>query len=932
MTPVLEAARAFGVSELRAAQSEYPGDEGLDAVRFLEEQIGEFTEKRRQKLNAEAKKALFTDWKELFETVEKNPLTDAQRSACVVNEDNTLVVAGAGTGETSTIMGKTVYLLKSGLAKLEEILLLAFNRKAAEEMRYRLRDRIGPDAALHITATTFHAFGLKVLKMASFGETPALTPLLNKPGAMQDFCSKTLIKAVMSSPDLMREMLNLQLDLRVPQFSEHDFETSDDYKEFLDSYPFITLKGEKVKSYGELLIANHLYFWRVNCEYEARFPIAFGRYTAAFRVIETEEIRGADGKTEKILKNSAWIEYFGTDVNGRAASWIPEEHYRNEIREKRALHARYGTRLIELTYGDLQKKELEQKLEKALKDYGFTLRPFTAEVFFSHIEIRTNGKNVPVWNGMMGLYSRFLGLFKASQLTLDELRAKLENSPRKMDRTRARLFLKFFQIIYDAYEEHLEANHEIDYSDMIRMCTRILERGRNLPYRYVLVDEFQDISPGRARFLHAILNAHPGARLFAVGDDWQEIYHFAGSDLRQFTRFRERFSPGTYEFLDRTYRFNNRLQELSSLFVTQNPEQLKKSIQTHKKSGEPAVTMRDIFSYPIAAEAALGEPRQQLVNRQYQGALGACLAKLNDRESKLGTRKATVLVLSRYRPENDVSHLPGTDFKRLAKQNPSLDIRYETVHRSKGLEADYVIILGLDNREFPNTRENDELFSLVLPESDPYLYAEERRLFYVAMTRARNSVMILYNGNSPSVFVDELSNHYDTDRYVQRDENAPRWHCFRCATGWLTKVINQSGTNRRWTSFYKCGNDPACDAKAWACRGCGSPMARYPTGEVCMNEECKTARVICPQCGSGYLVERKNRFNGNVFYGCTNYGKEDGGCSYTVNLGLYEKMKAELLRRAEKEMAEAKRLRKLEEEKKREERLAAERGDDEVPF
>ena len=134
-------------------------------------------------------------------------------------------------------------------------------------------------------------------------------------------------------------------------------------------------------------------------------------------------------------------------------------------------------------------------------------------------------------------------------------------------------FLAVFGPIYERYQESLDGSEEIDFHDMINRATELVESGRfRSPFKYILVDEFQDISPSRAALLKALLDNCPGAQLFAVGDDWQAIYRFAGSDIAVMQEFGERF--GDYERIDLETTFrcwaDSSIFDRSSVFVQES--------------------------------------------------------------------------------------------------------------------------------------------------------------------------------------------------------------------------------------------------------------------------------------------------------------------------------------------------------------------------
>lgn len=286
---------------------------------------------------------------------------------------------------------------------------------------------------------------------------------------------------------------------------------------------------------------------------------------------------------------------------------------------------------------------------------------------------------------------------------------------------------------------------------MIGKAIEYVESGRYCsPYQHILVDEFQDISQERARLLKALLAQRDDTVLFAVGDDWQSIYRFTGSDINITRQFESIFGATATTALDTTFRFNNKIGEVASGFVLKNPEQINKTINSASIVAHPAVSL---------VQASVSER-----------GLHQVLHHLNQDVPVYSEQKTSVAVLARF------NFLLGDDSPVILKrqmefQYPYLDIEFMSVHASKGKEADYVIALGMNNGKygFPSLKETDPILEFLLPEKETFSYAEERRLFYVALTRARHRVYLVYHPAEPSPFISELINQkypVCTDEFV----------------------------------------------------------------------------------------------------------------------------------------------------------------------
>jgi len=515
------------------------------------------SEDKVKKANARFVRQEEIRFKSFFDTIEKNPLTKAQRRACLINEDRNLVLAGAGTGKTSTMIGRAGYLLASEQTRPEQILMLAFAKKAAEEMQER-QDKCLRPMLQQATPTikTFHALGLEIIGTVE-GKWPTISVFAEDNAALVRFVEE-LIGRLMQDATYNRQ--------------------------------------------ADLFCSSPLY------------PKSMAEFTQ--------------------------------------------------------------------------------------------------------------------------LLAEFLMLFKQSYLTLAELTAQLAKPKNEMQRFS--LLTALFKPVLAAYQQHLSERNEIDFADMIGKAIEYIESGRyRSPYQHILVDEFQDISQPRARLIKALLDQRDDAVLFAVGDDWQAIYRFSGSDLSVTQRFSAMFGASSVTALDTTFRFNNQIGDVASAFVLQNPAQLEKAINSVDVVSQPAVSLIKAKEAKRGLHQALNAIHQQAMNQPEKKTSVAVLARFN---FLLGDGSPKELKL------------------QMETQYPLLDLQFMSVHASKGKEADYVIVLGMNNGKygFPSQKESDPILELLLPEKESFPDAEERRLFYVALTRAKHRVYLAYNPVAVSPFIAEL--------------------------------------------------------------------------------------------------------------------------------------------------------------------------------
>lgn len=757
------------------------------------------------------------DFKAFFDGVEAQPLTIKQRRAIVVEEKRNLVVAGAGTGKTSTLIGKAGYIMRKGFAKPSEILLVSFARKARDEMAERARKRLGSE----IQIETFHSLGLKIVAEAE-KRKPSVSELSTDPLRLQNSIMDS-IKRRLNKPEFLKKITEYFAFYSTPYRSQFDFKTKGEYIDFLRNNQVRSLNGELVKSLEECEIANFLYINGVDYLYEQNYAV---------RTV-TKERR--QYKPDFYLPSyGVYIEHFGVDRNNRTAPFVPREEYLEEMEWKRRIHRENGTKLIETYSWERMEGVLLKNLERKLASAGVKLVPIPREQMFDKLN------RLGLVHPFTGLLGTFLNLYKSQQKSISQLREFVKDLP-NLDRYEA--FLDVFQEIYDDYEKSL--GEEIDFNDMINKAAQYASDGSyRSDFKYVLVDEFQDISHNRSSLLRAMLLSNPSARLFSVGDDWQSIYRFNGSDVSIMTDFDRNFSPSEMLELDMTFRFDDKLCDFSSKFILKNPNQIKKKLVSFKKSRRPAVSI--------------------LWSENVEDTVAEAFRHIGSSE----TDRAKVLIIGRY------NYQQPSNLALLQKEFSKLDIEYVTAHSSKGKEADYAVLIGLTSEDyaFPSQIEDDPVLGIVLAKKEPLPNAEERRLFYVAVTRARKHVYLVASKTAPSAFISEVVNgEYEVK--IEGEEGERSIVCPSCNTG---LIIPRQGMNG---NFYSCSNYPYCEYKPRICPKCGKGFLRKSEMAagliVCSNTLCSFKGRKCPRCEYGYLILRRGRYS--QFYGCSNYPT----CKYT---------------------------------------------------
>ena len=288
---------------------------------------------------------------------------DKQQLVAISKEAHThLVLAGAGTGKTTTIVGLVKYLLGINKYSSDEILVLSFTNASASEMK----ERIDKETGVSIEASTFHKLGMNIIS-----DVNGIKPKISQLNQRQFI--KHQLESLMQDKDYLR-VLNAYLMRR--QFmirSEFDFKTLQEYQEHLKKNPPVTLKHEVVKSYGEMEIANSLYLNGVEYIYEQPYKIdtrtkEFGQYKPDFY----------------LPKYDIYIEYFGIDKNGNPPAYFQND-YVASMKWKRELHKVNNTTMIESYAYENFEGVLTSALEKKLQEKGVIFTPVSQEEIWKRI-------------------------------------------------------------------------------------------------------------------------------------------------------------------------------------------------------------------------------------------------------------------------------------------------------------------------------------------------------------------------------------------------------------------------------------------------------------------------------------------------------------------------------------------------------------------
>lgn len=679
------------------------------------------------------------EYKYFFDHCLDYPLDDQQRRSILSEEDNCLVISSAGSGKTSSIVGRVKYLIDVQKVSPQKILLISYTNKAAQE----LTDRVGIPG---LRGFTFHKLALDLIAKTT-GEKPSI-------------CDKTDALVVNIFHQLMKNK-EFQNSI-VEYFIDYQEQESDREKPLFDRKEELSKqRSEKLRAILPDMDGNAIYV-RSKQEQKICFILtSLGinfRYEAPYEFGVSDEMHSQYRPDFSIYyekngeKHRVYLEHFGIDEHGLVPAWFAKEKglsyeeanqkYGDGITWKKALHKKYGTTLITTSSADFNYKNIKWELKRELTNLGIPIEEKTEEELLELI-IPEDSKQEKAF---VRLIVTFITLLKSRCTTMDEVLDKVQNENSEYT------IKNIIQPVYQQYENELKKRGEIDFTDAIVSATQLCTIAHPVNYSHIIVDEFQDISIDRYRFLMALREGTPPAKLYCVGDDWQSIYRFSGSDMALFNRFADFFGPTEINKIETTYRFSEPMVNLSSHFIQRNETQIQKSIRPFKTTN-----------------------KTELFFQAYQP---------NDYCNQIQQIVATIPVeksiffLGRYSFDD---YYLSTAFEKETKEDKlyyivnGRKIEFLTAHKSKGLEADYVILLQCNKGTygFPSQISDNPVLDYVLTQSDQFPYGEERRLFYVAITRAKIKTIVLYDKKYPSVFVDEFL-HPETinEKSYERHPNA----------------------------------------------------------------------------------------------------------------------------------------------------------------
>ena len=803
-------------------------------------------------------------------------LDNEQREVVLSEEDNTLVIAGAGAGKTTTVAAKVRYLVEKRGIKPEQILVISFTNKAVEE----LRERINHNLKISSIITTFHSIGYSILRQGEEEQSKIVDG-----GFMYNVINEYLKTKVLRNPELVDKLI---LFFGSYFSAPYEGENLGEYFQFVADADYSTLKSdlqdyvqqvvdrrtrriqtlnnEVLRSMEEVQIANFLYLNQIEYEYEPMYQYrilsANKPYTPDFRIKQGDKV--------------SYIEHFGITEDGRNSRYTQTQldKYKSIINDKVLLHRKHKTDLI-YTFSQYQDgREMLEHLREMLLVHGYELkeRP-TAEIYKRLVDTEEN-KYI---TRLTQLICTFIGNFK----TQGYKDSKFDDFRRRIKNVRTKLFLDICEVCYLKYQQALKEKHCIDFEDMINGSAELIDKKQvskeQLDYKYIIVDEYQDISRQRYNLIDK-LSQLCNAKIMAVGDDWQSIYAFSGSILPLFTKFCNEFGYGQELKITRTYRNAQEIINIAGTFVQKNSQQIRKQLISPKRIDNPVIISTYVEDKTAKKDNRKGGVYHNL-GIAIENAIGEIL-EYNALETK--TKVPSILLIGRYGFDarnmckaQQFNYNEETGKVYSVKYGNRVKLDFMTAHSSKGLTAENVIIINAKDETygFPSKVDDDPILNLVVSVDNSYNYAEERRLFYVALTRTKNRVFIVTPDSRPSEFIKEL---------LSEPQNYPNvtLHGELKVELKASKKIKDCCPVCGYPLQYRYNKNYGL--KLWICTNdqelCGFMTNDRRGGELSMHK--------CDWCKDGYLVV-KNGVDG-YFLGCTNYKPDKTGCSRTLSLSQYE--------------------------------------------
>jgi DNA helicase-4 len=679
------------------------------------------------------------------------PLDEQQKKAIVTDETHNLVVAGAGSGKTEVLTTRIGYLVerKPHSVNPENILALAYQNKARSEIAERLKSRYNLDVKIK----TFHALGLEILT----DYNPDNPPQLKFPGDNFEIeynnYIDTLVAKLENYPEFQKKIIYLAFRFGdIAEKDETGFSDKTEFYTYMNSLEYTALNGVKVKSKAERDILNFFLTHKLN-----GYPITvLYESPADWMKYWDDEGKPRIPRPDFFFPEyNLYLEHWAVDRNGNVPDWFggknPSETYRKNMHAKKErFKSQKRYKLIETFNWEYNSPDFLSLVEKrfvdCIENQSPDYQPELSQMSFEEIIQMTNYECKESIANLSKNVARFIQIAKTYNLTPEKIESRLFiESWTGRQQAFALLALEIFK----RYEASLRQRNEIDFQDMINLAVKVLRKDENFykgKYTHILVDEYQDISTQRYELIKELMKKSEGCKLFCVGDDWQSIMGFSGSNLDLFTHFDHYFDHPTITLLETNYRCCKSIVDFGEEIIKKNERyQIQKSTKAHN----PAQHSIEVFSSHY-------EDREY--RQRYEQMLNHVVESIKEYQ-KLGYAPEDFLILARILKSTMIRE----NFKSLTKLHniPRYFPRLMTVHKSKGLQARVVFLLDMVKGlyGFPCELENPDIFDPAILGRKRDRLEEERRLFYVAATRAKEDLKIYTMDSGRSEFLEEVSPH-----------------------------------------------------------------------------------------------------------------------------------------------------------------------------
>lgn len=686
----------------------------------------------------------------MFNDINKNIILDkSQREAIICDEDNLLVLSGAGSGKTTTISAKVKYLIDVKNIKPDKICVITFTKKAKEELDYKINKIFNSNVDIY----TFHSLGLKIIKYYYKNKDIDIIDEKGQYKIICDYIKNNLFK------DKDKFSLFFEAFKNKTSFSEEYklFDNYYDYHNYMYKRKYInsnttmdnyikeqakrrrnylkTLNGEYCKSKEEVDIANFLYLNNIDYQYEK-----------SYKKLDNLKIYKPDFYIEQ-NNNYNYIEHFGIDKVNKTNNHYTKEELTNYLKNMKLKEKYHCDEKIEdlfiITYSKvLGKRNYLSVLKDSLIKKGYVLSKKDNNLVYERLKDTSEDRYIN--NFVNRIVIPFISYFKRSNYKLDDFKNI------KTDNDLLNKQISVISDIYLNYESKLREKNLIDFEDMINISYKVMpyikEKNLGVDYKYIIIDEYQDVSMQRFNLTKRIEELFK-SKIIAFGDDYQTIFGFSGSRIDLMTEFRNYLSDAKQIPIPNVYRNSQELIDVATKFINKNSKQIKKKLISNKRLINPI----ELYIYNDS----------NYINTNINKSI--ILSNILDK-IYLSNNKSNVLLLERY--NNDIDTILNNNlFIRknheniIYKKHEDMKIDYLTIHKSKGLEYDNCILINAidDKYGFPSKIEDEEIIKLLKPKiKENIFYPEERRLFYVAMTRTKNKLYILVPKSKTSSFIREI--------------------------------------------------------------------------------------------------------------------------------------------------------------------------------